>query len=89
MSGTKPGLGSSSGYQIRTKGSIGDRWSEWFEGMDLIHDSDGTTVICCPAIDQAALHGLLTKVRDLGLALISVTATDETCAAAIAARAND
>jgi hypothetical protein len=82
MSGTKPGPGSSSGYQIRTKGRISDRWSDWFEGMDLVHNTDGTTVICCPSIDQAALHGLLTKVRDLGLQLISVTPIGAFCVAA-------
>ena len=82
MSGTNPGLGGSSGYQVRTKGRISDRWSDWFEGMDLVHDIDGTTVICCPSIDQAALHGLLTKVRDLGLELISVNPIGAPCAAA-------
>jgi hypothetical protein len=82
MSGTNPGLAGSSGYQIRTKGRISDRWSDWFEGMTLVRQPDGTTVICCPSIDQAALHGLLTKVRDLGLQLISVTPTDEPCTAA-------
>ena len=51
-------------------------WSEWFdEGVSLVHEPDGTTVIRCPALDQAALHGLLAKVRDLGLPLISVTPT--------------
>ncbi len=88
MSGTKPGLGSSSGYQIRTMGRIGDRWSEWFEGMDLVHNTDGTTVICCPSIDQAALHGLLTKVRDLGLQLISVTPIGAFCVAAVEERSD-
>ena len=82
MSGTNPGLAGSSGYQIRIKGRISDRWSDWFEGMTLVHDTDGTTVICCPSIDQAALHGLLTKVRDLGLQLISVTSIGAFCAAA-------
>lgn len=82
MSGTNPGLAGSSGYQIRTRGRISDRWSDWFEGMDLVHDTDGTTVICCPSIDQAALHGLLAKVRDLGLQLISVTPIGAFCAAA-------
>ena len=81
MSGTKPGLAGSSGYQIRTRGRISDRWSDWFEGMVLVHDTDGTTVICCPSIDQAALHGLLNKVRDLGLQLISVTPIGAFCAA--------
>lgn len=82
MSGTKPGLGGPSGYQVRTKGRISERWSDWFEGMTLIHDTDGTTVICCPSIDQAALHGLLTKVRDLGLQLISVNPIGAPCVAA-------
>lgn len=82
MSGTNPGLAGSSGYQIRIQGRISDRWSEWFEGMTLVHDTDGTTVICCPSIDQAALHGLLTKVRDLGLELISVTSIGAFCVAA-------
>ena len=81
MSGTNPGLAGSSGYQIRTKGRISDRWSDWFEGMTLTHDTDGTTLICCPSIDQAALHGLLTKVRNLGLQLISVTPIGTFCAA--------
>ncbi|HEX5823092.1 MAG TPA: hypothetical protein VFY18_01415 [Candidatus Limnocylindrales bacterium] len=75
MSNTTPGLGDTGGYEIRTQGRISDRWSDWFEGMTLVHEADGTTVIRCPALDQAALHGLLAKVRDLGLPLISVTLT--------------
>ena len=73
MSARKPGLGDTGGYEIRTQGRIDGRWSDWFEGVDLVQELDGTTVIRCPAVDQAALHGLLAKVRDLGLALISVT----------------
>jgi hypothetical protein len=73
MSDTTRGLGAIGGFEIRTQGHLGDRWSDWFDGVALIHDSDGTTVIRCPALDQAALHGLLAKVRDLGLAVISVT----------------
>ena len=73
MSARKPGLGDTGAYEIRTQGRIDDRWSEWFEGVDLVQDPDGTTVIRCPAVDQAALHGLLAKVRDLGLPLISIT----------------
>jgi hypothetical protein len=76
MGGMNPGLADKGGYQIRTQGRISERWSDWFEGMDLSHEADGTTVIRCPGIDQAALHGLLTKVRDLGLQLISVTPID-------------
>ena len=52
-----------------------DHGEKWFEGMDLVHEPDGTTVIRCSALDQAALHGLLATVRDLGLPLISVTPT--------------
>jgi hypothetical protein len=75
MNDSNPGLGGTSGYEIRTQGRISDRWAEWFDGMSLEYEDDGTTVIRCPDLDQAALHGLLAKVRDLGLSLISVTRT--------------
>ena len=78
MSARTPGLGDTGGYAIRTQGRIDERWSEWFEGVTLAHEADGTTVIRCPALDQAALHGLLAKVRDLGLPLISVTPIHDT-----------
>ncbi len=77
MSDTTPGLGGSSGYEIRTQGRISESWSDWFEGLTLVDQADGTTLILCPALDQAALHGLIAKVRDLGLALISVTPTHD------------
>jgi hypothetical protein len=77
MNDHNPGLGATNGYQIRTQGHISDRWTEWFEGYDLRHEADGTTLIECPALDQAALHGVLAKVRDLGLPLISVTQTHD------------
>jgi len=73
MNNPNPGLDSPSGYDIRMQGRISERWSGWFEGMTLVHEDDGTTVIRCPDLDQSALHGLLAKVRDLGLPLISVT----------------
>jgi hypothetical protein len=61
-------------YEIRVAAGLSGRWAGWFdEGVSLVHEADGTTVIRCPALDQAALHGLLAKVRDLGLPLISVT----------------
>ena len=65
-------------YEIRVKGHLDNRWAAWFDGMTLTHSSDGTTIIDGPVADQAALHGLLQKTRDLGLPLISVNhvATD-------------
>jgi hypothetical protein len=63
-------------YEIRIKGHLSDRWADRFEGMTFVHESDGTTVLCGPFADQAALHGLLNGIRDLGLALISVQQTD-------------
>ena len=58
--------------EIRLKGHLDARWTTWFDGLTLTQDSDGTTVIHGPVADQAALHGLLQKVRDLGLPLVSV-----------------
>ena len=60
-------------YEIRLSGHLDSRWAAWFDGLSLTNESDGTTIIHGPAVDQAALHGLLQKVRDLGLPLISVT----------------
>jgi len=59
-------------YEIRLKGHLGTRWAAWFDGLSLRHENDGTTVIHGPVADQAALHGLLQKVRDVGLPLVSV-----------------
>jgi hypothetical protein len=59
-------------YEIRVKGHLDSRWSPWFDGLGLTHDSDGT-LIHALAVDQAALHGLLQQVRDTGLPLVSVT----------------
>jgi hypothetical protein len=63
-------------YEIRVEGHLDTRWAAWFDGLTLSHDSDGTTVIHGPVADQAALHGLLQKIRDLGLPLISVNHVD-------------
>ena len=60
-------------YEIRLKGRLDARWAAWFDGLGLTHEGAGTTVIHGPVADQAALHGLLNKVRDLGLPLVSVT----------------
>jgi len=60
-------------YEIRLQGRLGDRWSAWFDGLALTTEDDGTTVLRGEVADQAALHGLLQKVRDLGLPLVSLT----------------
>ena len=59
-------------YEIRLKGHLDARWARRFEGLTLSHASDRTTTLAGPVVDQAALHGLLRKVRDLGMLLISV-----------------
>ena len=59
-------------YEIRIKGHLDDRWSDWFGGLTITLEEDGNTLLTGPVIDQAALHGLLKKVRDLGMPLISV-----------------
>ncbi len=60
-------------YEIRLAGHLDARWAAWFDGLAVSHEGDGTTVISGPVADQAALHGLLQRVRDLGLPLVSVT----------------
>ena len=59
-------------YQIRIKGSLGRQWTDWFEGLAVTLDDNGDTVLTGLVVDQAALHGLLRKVRDLGMPLVSV-----------------
>jgi hypothetical protein len=61
-------------YEIRIKGFLGDEWTEWFGGLDIIRAGNGETLLRGAVVDQAALYGLLRKVRDLGLPLISVVA---------------
>ncbi len=63
-------------YEIRIKGHLDNRWADWFEGLSFTHKSDGTTILHGPVVDQAALHGLLRRVRDLGLPLVSVIQVD-------------
>ena len=60
-------------YEIRVRGHLHARWSTWFDGLTLTHHGDGTTAIHGLVTDQAALHALLRKVRDIGLPLVSVT----------------
>jgi hypothetical protein len=63
-------------YEIRVNGVLGHGWSAWFDGLQVTNDDRGQTTIAGPIADQAALHGLLAKVRDLGLELLEVRRTD-------------
>ncbi len=67
-----PRIGQPLVYQIRLEGHLGSEWADWFEGMLITLEDGGETLLTGPVVDQAALHGLLKKVRDLGLPLISV-----------------
>ena len=60
-------------YEIRLKGHLGYHWEDWFEGALIKLKDNGETLLICPIVDQAALHGVLRKVRDLGITLISVS----------------
>ena len=60
-------------YEIRVNGHLGTRWAAWFDGLAITSEGDGTTVLRGPVVDQAALHGLLQKLRDVGIPLISLT----------------
>lgn len=63
-------------YQIRIEGHLSPHWKDWFGGLDIRQEEDGNTLLTCPVVDQAALYGLLKKVRDLGMPLVSVTRAD-------------
>jgi hypothetical protein len=66
-------------YRVRVGGHLDDRWSDWLGGLDIQRQHDGTTVLIGPIVDQAALHGVIARIRDLGLPLLSmerVTGTD-------------
>lgn len=71
----RPRQQSPAGYEIRIDGHLGKHWSAWFGGMTLTNESDGTTTLR-GTVDQAGLHGLLRRVRDLGVTLISVAVID-------------
>jgi len=59
-------------YQIKIKGFLDDKWSDWFDGFTITHQGESETLLIGPVRDQGALHGMLAKIRDLGLPLISV-----------------
>jgi hypothetical protein len=60
-------------YQIRLEGHLGSQWADWFDGLTITLEENGDTLLTGPVIDQAALHGLLKKIRDVGMPLISVS----------------
>jgi len=73
-------------YEIRIKGHLGPQWTDWFGGLAITLESNGHSLLTGPIVDQAALHGVLKKVRDLGLPLISVVCVTSTQAGAPDAR---
>jgi hypothetical protein len=72
----RPGPHAPADYEIRVEGHLDEHWSTWFGGLSLIHEAGGTTTLRGVVADQAELHGLLGKVRDLGATLLSVTTID-------------
>ncbi len=60
-------------YEIRLRGRLGSRWTDWFGGLQIVTESDGTSVLRGPVADQAALHGVLQRLRDLGIPIVSLT----------------
>ena len=63
-------------YEIRVKGHLDGHWSEWFDGLTIVNVEDGDTLLSGEIVDQSALHGVLVKVRDLGLPLIAVSSVN-------------
>ena len=63
-------------YQIRIQGQLSEQWTDWFEGLTITLEEDGNTLLTGPVVDQAAVHGLLKKIRDLGLPLLSINPVD-------------
>lgn len=63
-------------FQIRIQGHLGRQWAGWFDGLTIVLEEDGNTLLSGPVIDQSALHGILKKIRDLGMPLLSVNSID-------------
>jgi hypothetical protein len=64
-------------YQIRVKGHLGPQWTDWFEGLVITLEDNGETLLSGVVVDQAALHGLLRRIRDLGMPLVSVSRKEQ------------
>ncbi len=77
MNTPRTGQSDAGWYEIHLQGRLDPRWEAWFDGMALTSGADGTTVLRGEVVDQAALHGLLTRLRDLGLPLLSVVQVEE------------
>ena len=76
-------------YQIRIKGHLGEQWADWFEGLTITPEAGGETLLTGPVVDDAALHGLLKRVRDLGMPLLSVNRFPPGPAASLGTGATD
>lgn len=63
-------------YQIRLRGQLGQLWSDWFEGLEITWDDNGDTLLNGTVTDQSALHGLLRRIRDLGVTLVAINQVD-------------
>jgi len=75
--GQETNVSQSKVYKIRMKGHLRSQWTEWFEGLTITIEEDGNTLLTGSLIDQASLHGILKKVRDLGMPLLSVNIVDD------------
>lgn len=71
----EPGANQPLVYQIRIKGHLSQQWKEWFDGLTITWEEDGNTLLSGPVADQAALHGILKRIRDLGAPLLSVNSS--------------
>jgi len=76
-------------YQIRVKGHLGRQWTDWFGSVTITLEDNGNTLLTGPVVDQAALHGMLRKVRDLGLPLVSVIRVENASIVKSTARENE
>lgn len=76
-------------YRIRLQGHLGRRWAQWFDGWSIALEAEGDTLLTGPVVDQAQLHGLLKRVRDLGMPILSVVQIEPEVTAAAASAGND